>query len=594
MNLLEQDIKQVCWQALQKAFPQHEFPLEQVVINETKPEFEGDYTLVLFPFLKLLKTKPDVLGEQIGQILSNEYHHLISKHTIVAGFLNLSVQDALLLQTLDQSQAQVDTAKLKLNHQKIMIEYSSPNTNKPLHFGHLRNNFLGWSVAEILKANGNEVIKSNLINDRGIHICKSMIAWQRYGQGATPESTGIKGDHLVGDYYVKYNEVYKEEVQKLISEGMDEKEAERNAPIFKEAQALLVQWEAGDEAVYSLWKQMNDWVYQGFDISYKKLGLDFDKFYYESDTYLLGKELVAAGLEKGILYRKENGSVWIDLTAEGLDEKLLLRADGTSVYMTQDLGTAKKKYEDYNGLDVSAYVIGDEQNYHMQVLQLILKKLQEPCADGIYHISYGMVELPSGRMKSREGTVVDADDMIDEMIQIAKEQTETTGKTEGFSEADLNKLYETIGLGALKFYLLRVDPKKKMIFDPKESIDLHGFTATYIQYAHARICSILRKTGEHFSLDTKQILEPLERKLILLMEQYPAMVSQAAATYNPSIICNFVFKLAQTFNSFFDKHSVANAENESKKQLRIALSKWTAAHLKHGMQLLGIQVPEKM
>lgn len=594
MNPLEQDIKQACWKALQKTFPQHEFPLEQVVINETKPEFEGDYTLVLFPFLKILKTKPDVLGEQIGQILSTEFNHLVSKCTTVAGFLNLSVQDNLLLQTLHQSQARVDTARLKRNHQKIMIEYSSPNTNKPLHFGHLRNNFLGWSMAEILKANGNEVIKSNLINDRGIHICKSMIAWQRFGQGATPESTGIKGDHLVGDYYVKYNEVYKEEVQKLINEGMDEKEAERNAPIFKAAQALLVQWEAGDEAVYSLWKQMNAWVYQGFDITYKKLGLDFDKYYYESDTYLLGKELVASGLEKGILYRKENNSVWIDLTEEGLDEKLLLRADGTSVYMTQDLGTAKKKYDDYNGLAVSAYVIGDEQNYHMQVLQLILKKLQEPCADGIYHISYGMVELPSGRMKSREGTVVDADDMIAEMIQIAKEQTETAGKTEGFSEAALQELYETIGLGALKFYLLRVDPKKKMIFDPKESIDLHGFTAAYIQYAHARICSILRKTGDSFSINTEQILEPLERKLILLMEQYPTVVNQSASTYNPSIICNFVFKLAQTFNSFFDKHSVANATDENKKQLRIALCKWTAANLKHGMQLLGIQVPEKM
>jgi arginyl-tRNA synthetase len=483
----------------------------------------------------------------------------------------------------------------------VMVEYSSPNTNKPLHFGHLRNNFLGSAVAEILKANGKQVVKANLINDRGIHICKSMIAWMHYANGETPEKKGVKGDHLVGDYYVKFNDVYKEEVARLVSEGMDEKAAEREAPIMLEAQELLRKWEAGDKEVRELWQKMNGWVYKGFEETYKKLGISFDKMYYESDTYLLGKKIVEDGLRKGVLFKKEDGSVWIDLQDDGLDQKLLLRGDGTSVYMTQDLGTAKLKYEEYK-LNQSVYVIADEQNYHLQVLKLIMKKLGEPCADGIYHLSYGMVELPTGRMKSREGTVVDADDMVNEMIALAREQTELAGKTEGFSSEELEKLYETIGLGALKFYLLRVDPKKKMIFDPKESIDLHGFTATFIQYAYARICSILRKENvalipdctKFQSYDYSSPLLKLEKEMILALEQYPAILLEAGMEFNPSTICNYAFRLAQLFNTFYDAHSISKAENDEKKHLRLMIIIMTASILRHAMNLLGIRMPEKM
>ena len=423
----------------------------------------------------------------------------------------------------------------------------------------------------------------------------------RYGNCSTPETTGIKGDHLVGDYYVKFNDVYKSEIKELVAQGMEEVQAEREAPIMKEAQDLLRKWEAGDKEVKKLWQTMNDWVYAGFDVSYRRLGVDFDKMYYESNTYLLGKEIVADGLKKGVLYQKEDGSVWIDLTEDGLDHKLLLRGDGTSVYITQDLGTAKLKYN-YCNLDQSIYVIADEQNYHMQVLKLILSKIGEPCADGIFHLSYGMVELPTGRMKSREGTVVDADDMMDEMIALAKEQTEAAGKTDGFTQEELTRLYETIGMGALKFYLLRVDPKKKMIFNPQESIDLHGFTATFIQYAHARICSILRKENLSLKLEMTafsnfNISEPLsssEKKLAQMLEQYPSVLQTAAEEYNPGTLCNYVFQLAQQFNSFYDVHSISKAENEEKKQLRLMLIIITASVLCHGMNLLGISLPEKM
>lgn len=594
MTSIDQKLKSYCLSAFQNIYSETSFELDQIVINETKPEFEGDYTVVLFPFLKLLKEKPNEIGEKIGQYLVQQFPDFVKGYGIVAGFLNISIADNALAEFLIGTNAEVNPKSLLTGSEKnIMVEYSSPNTNKPIHFGHLRNNFIGWSVAEILKHTGQSVIKANLVNDRGIHICKSMIAWMMYANGATPESTNIKGDHLVGDYYVKFNDVYKEQIAELVSSGMDPKLAEREAPIFKSAQELLVKWEAGDKEVYDLWKIMNGWVYEGFDVTYNKLGIDFDKYYYESETYLLGKELVEEGLKKGVLYKKENGSVWIDLADEGLDEKLLLRADGTSVYMTQDLGTAKRKYEDFK-LDQSIYVIADEQNYHMQVLQVVLKKLGEPCADGIHHLSYGMVELPTGKMKSREGTVVDADDMIAEMQRIAQAQTESAGKTEGFTEEDLAQLYDTIGLGALKFYLLRVDPKKKLIFKPEESIDLHGFTASYIQYAHARICSILRKTGDDYVLTNSVNFEPLEKSLLLLLEQYPQAVKLAAAELSPSVICNFTFKLAQTFNSFFDKHSVAQAENEEKKNVRIAICKLTAHTIKHAMGLLGIEVPNKM
>lgn len=598
--VLAEQIKQVAEQALRTLYPGTEIPAGQVTVNQTKPEFSGDYTVVLFPFVKLLRMKPDELGNNLGKYLV-ENASIFSAYQVVSGFLNLTVTDAYWSKFLTGNFNNPSFANGSHKNKKVMVEYSSPNTNKPLHFGHLRNNFLGASMAEVLKINGYDVIKANLINDRGIHICKSMIAWQRYANGATPGSTGIKGDHLVGDYYVRFNDALKEEVAALMEKGLSEEAAEKKAPIMQEAQEMLRKWEEGDKDVRELWATMNGWVYKGFDETYNRLGITFDKMYYESNTYLLGKSLVEEGLTKGVLYKKEDNSVWIDLTSDGLDHKLLLRGDGTSVYITQDLGTAQLKYNDYK-LDQSIYVIADEQNYHMQVLKLILKKLGEPCADGIYHLSYGMVELPHGRMKSREGTVVDADDMIDEMIRLAQQQTEEAGKTEGFTTEELSNLYRMIGLGALKFYLLRVDPKKKMIFDPKESIDLHGFTATFIQYAHARICSILRKEGipkmpEHElfpSFSLTQDITPAEKKLFVSLEQYPSILADAANEYNPSLLCNYSFQLAQQFNSFYDEHSIAKAENEEKKQLRLMLIIMTAQVLRHAMQLLGISLPEKM
>lgn len=597
---LASQIKHASEDALKHLYPDMPINISMISVNQTKPEFSGDYTVVLFPFIKLLKQKPDAIGKQLGDYLLGKTE-LFSSYEIVSGFLNLTVRDTYWVSFLLNHFTDALYGEKCKTDRRVMIEYSSPNTNKPLHFGHLRNNFLGSAVAGILKANGNQVVKANLINDRGIHICKSMIAWMKYANGATPATTGIKGDHLVGDYYVKFNDVYKQEVALLIEGGMDEKNAEKEAPIMREAQDLLRKWEAGDKEVRELWHTMNGWVYKGFDESYKRLGISFDKMYYESDTYLLGKKIVEDGLRRGILFKKEDGSVWVDLKEDGLDEKLLLRGDGTSVYITQDLGTAKLKYDEYK-LDQSVYVIADEQNYHIQVLKLIMKKLGEPCADGIYHLSYGMVELPTGKMKSREGTVVDADDMVSEMINLAAEQTEQSGKTEGFTQEELTKLYETIGLGALKFYLLRVDPRKKMIFDPKESIDLHGYTATFIQYAHARICSILRKENVSKSPDCTQFqsfvhntgLFPLEKKIILSLEEYPLILSDAAAEFNPSSICNYSFQLAQLFNTFYDAHSIAKAESKEKKCLRIMIIIMTASVLRHAMSLMGIRLPEKM
>lgn len=594
MGSIVSEIKQAASAGLNHIIQGQEFQTEEILVNEVKPEFEGDFAIVLFPFVKKLGMRPDELGQQLGNYLiqNNDW---ITGFSIVKGFLNLNISDRYLLDFLSQNFDNKTIGQQPFNGHKVMIEYSSPNTNKPLHFGHLRNNFLGWSMAEILKYQGFEVIKANLVNDRGIHICKSMIAWMRYANGATPESTGIKGDHLVGDYYVKFNNVYQDEIKTLVAKGMTEAEAEKQAPIFLEAQDLLRRWENDDPEVRQLWKTMNGWVFEGFDKTYRALGLDFDKVYYESNTYLLGKEMVAEGLQKGILFSKDNGSVWIDLRADGLDEKLLLRADGTSVYMTQDLGTARLKYNDF-GIDQSVYVIADEQNYHMQVLKLILQKLQEPCADGIFHLSYGMVELPTGKMKSREGTVVDADDMIEEMVTLARQQTEESGKTEGFSNEELQSLYAQIGLGALKFYLLRVDPKKKMIFDPKESIDLHGFTATFVQYAHARINSILRKVDAPSAtpIDNNEPLFPLEKKLLLQLEQFSTALEQTARDYNPATLCNYAFKLAQSFNSFFDQHSVIRAESDSKKLLRLRIAQMTKHILEKSLALLGIQAPERM
>lgn len=599
MTLAEQ-IKAAAAEGLKALFPDADVSAASITLNETKPEFEGDYTVVLFSFLKTLRQKPAELGAALGGWLV-ENTSLFSAHTTVGGFLNLSLRDDYWEDFLLNHFNDAQWGEAPKGTLRTMVEYSSPNTNKPLHFGHLRNNFLGWSVSEILKARGQQVVKANLVNDRGIHICKSMVAWQRYARGATPESEQQKGDHLVGDYYVRYNDEFKKEVEGLVASGMDKEVAEREAPIFKEAQDTLRKWEAGDEATMNLWREMNGWVYKGFDETYKRLGLDFDAMYYESETYLLGKALVQKGLERSALYQKEDGSVWAPLQDTGLDDKLLLRGDGTSVYMTQDLGTAVKKWDDYK-LDRSIYVIGDEQNHHMAVLKLILEKLGEPVAAGIHHLSYGMVELPSGRMKSREGTVVDADDMIDEMIRLAKEQTEAAGKTEGFSSDELEKLYETIGLGALKFYLLRVDPKKKMVFDPKESIDLHGYTATFIQYAHARIQSILRKEGLATTVDRThfqafELTQPVlkaEKAILLHLERYPQTLAEAAEELAPSVVCSYAFGLAQAFNTFYDEHSVARAENEEKKALRLMIILMTAGVLKHAMALLGIRVPEKM
>jgi len=510
----------------------------------------------------------------------------------------LTVSDSYWSDLLDKNYSDICYGKKELNGQRVMVEYSSPNTNKPLHLGHLRNNFLGWSVAQILKASGYDVIKSCIVNDRGIHICKSMIAWQLFANGATPQSINTKGDHFVGEYYVKFNDEYKRQVEELITSGMPKDLAEKEAPIMKATQQMLQDWEAGKPDVMELWKKMNGWVYEGFDVTYKKIGSDFDVIYYESNTYLLGKDIVKQGLDKKVFYQKEDGSIWIDLTAEGLDEKIVQRKDGTSVYITQDIGLHQQKYDEYK-IDQSIYVIGNEQNYHMKVLQLICQKLGLPAADNIFHLSYGMVELTTGKMKSREGTVVDADDLVDEMVATSKQHTEELGKVKDFTADELNELYNTIGLGAMKFYLLRVDPKKTMVFNPEESIDFHGFTGPFVQYTYARIKSILRKVADSQqsvvgSQQSGNSLLASEKDLIVTAEQYPVVIEQASKEHNPSVIAVYVFNLAKTFNSFYTEHSIANAETEEKKQLRLKLAILTSNIIKSGMQLLGINVPERM
>jgi arginyl-tRNA synthetase len=587
---LIQHLKQATADAIQAIY-QVQIKTEQVLVNATKPEIEGDYTVVLFAFVKQLGKSPDELGNALGEAVMASMPGTITAFNIVKGFLNFTISDQFwldYLQAANTNQLVTPTTYPK----KIMVEYSSPNTNKPLHLGHLRNNFLGWSIAEILKLQGNDVFKTSIVNDRGIHICKSMIAWQLFANGATPASTNMKGDHFVGEYYVKYNDAYKAEVAQLIVSGMSNEEAEQAAPIQKAAQAMLLKWEEGDAETMDLWKRMNEWVYAGFDVTYKKIGSDFLKTYYESNTYLLGKDLVDQGLSKKVFYQKEDSSVWIDLTGDGLDEKIVRRKDGTSVYMTQDIGLAELKQKDFN-TDASIYVVGDEQNYHFKVLKLICQKLQLPASDGIYHLSYGMVELPTGKMKSREGTVVDADDLVDGMIQIAKEKTESLGKVDDFNATQLEKLYDTIGLGALKFFLLRVDPKKKMIFNPEESIDFHGFTGPFIQYTHARIKSILRKTGTNVHAFSSTLL-PLEKALAMQLANFSAEVNEAAEALDPSKLAIYAFNLAKLFNSFYAELSIANAESEEKKNLRIQLGILTAATLKQAMQTLGIEVPEQM
>ncbi|MDB5248296.1 MAG: arginyl-tRNA synthetase [Segetibacter sp.] len=603
-----------------------------ILVNATKPEFEGEYTVVLFAFVKQLKKSPEVLGQELGKYLLEKNVELLSGFNVIKGFLNLSIANNYWVQFLEKEYSNISFGKSAANGRKVMVEYSSPNTNKPLHLGHLRNNFLGWSTAEILRCSGNEVIKTCIVNDRGIHICKSMLAWQKHANGATPESTAAKGDHFVGDYYVKFEGDLKEQaevvmeqlisgqltgfseeeqnkttgllqaLEKATSEANKQKQGEikdelkeiarNNTPIMKEAKQMLYKWEQGDEEVLDLWRKMNEWVYKGFDETYKRIGSDFEKTYYESNTYLLGKDIVEEGLQKGVLFKKEDGSVWIDLTDEGLDQKLLLRKDGTSVYITQDLGLAQLKYNEYK-IDESIYVIADEQIYHMKVLKLILQKLAAPYAAGITHLIYGMVELPTGKMKSREGTVVDADDLVDEMIRIAKEKTEELGKVKDFEEKELEELYNTIGLGALKFFLVRVDPKKRMVFNPEESIDFHGFTGPFVQYTHARIKSILRKEQPKKTSYSSDLFR-LEKDILVNLEQFPTIISDAASEHDPSKIAIYVFNLAKTFNSFYTEHSIANAETEEKKELRLQLAQLTAQVLKTGMGLLGINVPERM
>ncbi|NCI51138.1 arginine--tRNA ligase [Sediminibacterium roseum] len=591
-----QKIKEVTATAIHQLYGIELQPAD-VLVNATKPEFEGDYTVVLFAFIKQLKKSPDALGAELGGHIVATNPDLFTGFNVIKGFLNLSVADAFWLTFLHENYRDDSFGNAPANHEKVMVEYSSPNTNKPLHLGHLRNNFLGRSIAEILKATGNDVVKTCIVNDRGIHICKSMIAWQMFGNGETPESTHTKGDHFVGDYYVKFNNEYKRQTEELKAAGRSQEEAEKEAPVMKATQQMLLDWEAGKPEVMDLWRRMNSWVYEGFDATYERIGSDFDKIYYESDTYLLGKDLVESGLAKGVFYQKPDGSVWIDLTADGLDEKLVRRKDGTSVYITQDIGLAEQKQKEFNASQ-SIYVVGDEQNYHFKVLKLICQKLGLPSADGIYHLSYGMVELPTGKMKSREGTVVDADDLVAEMVNIAKQKTEELGKVKDFTEEELKELYDTIGLGALKFFLLRVDPKKKMVFNPEESIDFHGFTGPFIQYTHARIKSILRKTRENTDhlighLQTESLL-PLEKELAIHLEMYPSVLKDAATEHDPSKVAIYVFNLSKIFNSFYTEHSIANAESEEKKILRLQLAQLTAQAIKNGMGVLGIRVPERM
>ncbi|HRD43665.1 MAG TPA: arginine--tRNA ligase [Ferruginibacter sp.] len=562
-------------------------------VNKTKEEFEGDYTIVLFGLLKKTGKSPDALGNELGKALLQQNPGLFSQYNINKGFLNLTITDGYWHQFLQEHYRNTHYGKTLTNAGKVMVEYSSPNTNKPLHLGHLRNNFLGWSIAEILKFNGYQVIKTCIANDRGIHICKSMVAWQLYANGSTPDSTHTKGDHFVGDYYVLFGTEHNKQAKELVESGMSKEEAEKNTALMKAAQQMLIDWEAGKPEVMDLWKKMNSWVYKGFDETYQVIGSDFDKMYYESETYILGKQLVELGLEKKVFVKKEDGSVWIDLTADGLDEKIVQRKDGTAVYMTQDIGLALEKYKQYQ-CNNSIYVVGDEQNYHFKVLKLICEKLQIPAAEGIYHLSYGMVELPSGRMKTREGTVVDADDIVAEMQQEAEQKTNEQGKVKDFSNEELKALYRTIGLGALKFFLLRVDPKKRMVFNPEESIDFHGFTGPFIQYNYARIKSVLRKNEAPEPIITKGEFLRLEKELVVALEQFPAVLKAAAHEYNPSAIAVYAYQVAKTFSSFFAEHSIAQAETPEKKQLRLKLSMLTAHVLQNALHLLGIKVPERM
>ena len=566
----------------------------QITLQETRKEFEGHITLVVFPVTRFSKKSPEETGKDIGEYLSRKIDD-IAGFNVIKGFLNVSLVDTYWVQLLNQVLLSPSFGTFPANGKRLMVEYSSPNTNKPLHLGHIRNNLLGYSVAEILKAYGYDVVKANLVNDRGIHICKSMLAWQKFGSAETPASSGLKGDHLVGKYYVIFDKEYKKEIDTLKEQGQTEDEAKKNAPLIKEAQAMLQKWEANDEDVIQLWKTMNGWVYDGFEQTYKQLGVDFDKFYYESNTYLLGKDIIQEGLDKGVFFRKEDNSVWIDLTDEGLDEKLVLRGDGTSVYITQDLGTAQLKYDEFQ-MNESIYVVGNEQDYHFKVLFLILKKLGKSWAEGLYHLSYGMVDLPSGKMKSREGTVVDADDLMKEMLNTSKARTEELGKTEGLEEQEKASLYNTIGMGALKYFLLKVDPKKRLLFDPNESVDFQGHTGPFIQYTHARIKSVLRKAAYD---DTFVVTEPVslsvyEQDLIQALSKYPEVLEASAKEFSPAQLANYVYDVAKLYNKFYHEDSILKVEEETIRNFRLHLSAVAARIIAETMRLLGIEVPERM
>ena len=569
---------------------------EQLQLQKTRREFEGDYTLVTFPLLRRSRKSPEATATELGTYMK-EHNPEISSFNVVKGFLNLVLDGSFWADRFDELAAQEDYGCQPSTGRTVMIEYSSPNTNKPLHLGHIRNNLLGYSVAQILQANGHRVIKANLVNDRGIHICKSMLAWKLYGDGETPASTGMKGDHLVGKYYVEFDKHYKAQIKELMAEGQSEEEAKKNAPIMREAQEMLRKWEAKDPEVYALWEMMNGWVYEGFDVTYRALGVDFDKVYYESQTYLLGKSLVEEGLRKGVFYRRPDNSVWIDLRADGLDEKLMLRGDGTSVYMTQDLGTAYRRFED-NRLDDMIYVVGNEQNYHFQVLKLVLKKLgYAEWSDHITHLSYGMVELPEGKMKSREGTVVDADDLIADMVHTAREMSAELGKLDGCTEEEANAVSTMVGLGALKYFILKVDPKKTMLFDPRESIDFNGNTGPFIQYTHARICSVLRKAAEagiDYSEPVRASYLPEERELVKMLTEYPSVVKAAGENFAPSLIAAYVYELAKQFNGYYHDHSILKEEQADVRCMRLRLAQQVARVIRLGMKLLGIDVPERM
>ena len=593
---IEEKLRSEIQKAISSLF---DLQLDQLQIQPTNKEFEGSHTLVCFPLTKATRKKPEDIGKAIGDhLLANA--PMVKAFNVVKGFLNITLHDALWVNTLIDIYGRTDYGQLPSNGEEIMVEYSSPNTNKPLHLGHLRNNFLGWSVAEIYKANGYTVHKVQIINDRGIHICKSMAAWQLYGDGETPENTGMKGDHLVGKYYVTFDKVFKAQVKALMEKGATEEEASRQAPIMKLAVEMLQKWEQKDPEVVALWQMMNGWVYTGFEATYKKMGVDFDKLYYESETYLLGKEEVMKGVERGVFFKKDDGSVWVDLTADGLDQKLLLRSDGTSVYMTQDIGTAILRFRDFPAISGQIYTVGNEQEYHFKVLFLILAKLGYEWAKHCYHLSYGMVDLPTGKMKSREGTVVDADDLMEEMVAEAEKQTRELGKLEDTTETEARELFDTIGLGALKFFLLKVDPKKRMLFDPNESIQLQGFTGPFIQYTHARIKAIVRKAKSmNISPDasvaaTVNLLEPAEREVIQVLAVFENKVKEAAREYSPSVIANYVYDLAKEYNQFYQSIPIFNETDAGKLQLRIMLSETVASAIRRAMFLLGITVPEKM